>query len=190
MSTDLLPRSLLSLAFDVLGGLHWRDPQSLPREALGDQGLIAQSLPSGLRVAYAPALFGARADPGVQRVVRAAVQRITAGPQLCVDECLPERPDPFEIFETLWVIGRRAVYGRASQGHVDQVDPWFMPTVPVLPFAAEADGPADWNPDSDLPGGCGFADRCPRAEARCLERPPQPLLRGSQSYARCFMAEG
>ena len=177
-----------ALAFDVLSGAHWRDPQSLPREAESYQALVAQPLPVGLRVAYSPALFGAWVDPQVQHVVQTAVQRIAAGLALAVDERTPDWPDPFEIFETLWVIGRGVVYGEALQGRLDQVDPgfarlvnsardgttgrylkalekraafnqrvaqgfeevdvWLMPTVPVLPFAAEADGPADWNPDS------------------------------------------
>ena len=177
-----------ALAFDVLSGAHWRDPQSLPRDAESYQALTAQPLPVGLRVAYAPALFGARVDPQVQHVVQTAVQRIAAGLELSVNERTPDWPDPFEIFETLWVIGRGVVYGEALQGRLDQVDPgfarlvhsarggttarylkaleeratfnqrvaqgfeevdvWLMPTVPVLPFAAEADGPADWNPDS------------------------------------------
>ena len=41
----------------------------------------------------------------------------------------------------------------------------------------------------DLPVGCGFANRCPRAEARCRERAPESFQRGPQSYARCFVAE-
>jgi len=177
-----------ALAFDVLSGVHWRDPQSLPKEAASYQAVVAQPLPAGLRVAYAPTLFGARVDPQVQHVVQSAVKRIASDLALKVDERMPDWPDPFEIFETLWVIGRGIVYGETLKGKLEQVDPgfarlvnsarggtaerylkameqraafnqraarsfeevdvWLMPTVPVLPFAAEADGPADWNPDS------------------------------------------
>jgi aspartyl-tRNA(Asn)/glutamyl-tRNA(Gln) amidotransferase subunit A len=177
-----------ALAFDVLSGAHWRDPQSLPREGARYQELAAQPLPAGLRVAYAPTLFGAQVDPLVRHVVQAAVRRIATELSLTVEERTPDWPDPFEIFETLWVIGRGIVYGEALQGRLEQVDPgfarlvhssrdgtaarylkameeraafnqrvarsfedvdvWLMPTLPVLPFAAEADGPADWNPDS------------------------------------------
>lgn len=177
-----------ALAFDVLRGPHWRDPQSLPPDAESYRAAVARPLAGGLRVAYAPTLFGIRVDPQVQRIVQAAVQRIGEGLGLPVREWAPAWPDPFEIFQALWVIGRGVVYGQALSGQLDQLDPGFarlvrsagdgtaadylramerraafnqqvarsfedvdvllMPTVPVLPFAAEADGPDDWDPDS------------------------------------------
>lgn len=65
-----------------------------------------------------------------------------------------------------------------------------IPTLEPHPFDArqcllEGEPPSP----IDLPVGCGFANRCPRAEARCRERAPEPFQRGPQSYARCFLAE-
>ena len=175
-------------AFDVLGGKHWRDPQSLPRDIVCYSEFAAQPLVGSLRVAYAPTLFGVRVDPRVRSLVSAAVERIAGALDLEIETLEPRWVDPFQTFEDLWTIGRGVVYGGAVQGRMDEIDAgfarlvraaqgstaerymkalesraafnqevarsfetvdvWLMPTTPVLPFAAEADGPADWDPDS------------------------------------------
>jgi len=41
---------------------------------------------------------------------------------------------------------------------------------------------------SDLPVGCRFADRCPHAEPRCLERYPEAVNVGENHSASCWLA--
>ena len=41
---------------------------------------------------------------------------------------------------------------------------------------------------SDLPVGCRFADRCPHAESRCLERYPEAVNVGESHTASCWLA--
>lgn len=175
-------------AFDVLSGKHWRDPQSLPRDIVSYSEIAAQPIAKGLRIAFAPTLFGVAVDPRVRSVVRAAVEKIAEALDLRIEEQEPRWADPFQTFEDLWTVGRGVVYGGAVQGRMSEIDPgfaqlvrsaqgssaerylkalesraafnqqvarsfeavdvWLMPTTPVLPFAAEADGPSDWDPGS------------------------------------------
>jgi oligopeptide/dipeptide ABC transporter ATP-binding protein len=39
---------------------------------------------------------------------------------------------------------------------------------------------------ADLPPGCAFAPRCPRAEDRCREEAPQPVEMGPAHVASCL----
>ena len=41
---------------------------------------------------------------------------------------------------------------------------------------------------SDLPVGCRFADRCPHAEPRCLEKYPEAINVGESHTASCWLA--
>lgn len=41
---------------------------------------------------------------------------------------------------------------------------------------------------SDLPVGCRFADRCPHAEPRCLEKYPEAVSVGENHTASCWLA--
>ena len=41
---------------------------------------------------------------------------------------------------------------------------------------------------SDLPVGCRFADRCPHAEPRCLEKYPEAVTVGENHTASCWLA--
>ncbi|MYE00972.1 MAG: ABC transporter ATP-binding protein [Alphaproteobacteria bacterium] len=41
---------------------------------------------------------------------------------------------------------------------------------------------------SDLPVGCRFADRCPHAEAHCLEKYPEAVSVGEDHTASCWLA--
>lgn len=62
-------------------------------------------------------------------------------------------------------------------------------TLEPNPFRA-ADCLLDGEPPSpiDLPAGCGFANRCPQAQAQCRATAPPEVERGQGNRARCFLA--
>lgn len=178
-----------ALLFDLLKGPHPSDHLSLPDD--GESYLAAcRRPPEGLRIAFAPSLFGLPVDPRVAAVVEAAVARIAAGLPLRVEQPALALEDPFPAFETIWVAGRGQAYGGLTQGREAEVDPGFLrlvqasarygladwlaamrrraafsaavealfrdwdllltPSLPILPFAAEADVPPDWDESSPV----------------------------------------
>ena len=165
--------------FNLLKGPDPRDHNALPDD--GRDYLADRIDPAGLKIAYAPTLFGVEVDPEVERVVADAVARIGNRLGRAAVEVAPDWADPIAIFETLWVAGRGQAYGRlanqeafsegfralieASQrydladyldamkaragfaarvhGFFEEVDLLLLPTVPILPFPAELEAPAD-----------------------------------------------
>jgi len=171
-----------ALLFDLLKGPHPADHLSLPDDGLS-YGELCRRPPEGLRVAYAPTLFGLPVDPRIAAVVETAVGRIATDLPVRVEQPALDLEDPFSAFETIWVAGRGIAYGGLTVGREDEVDPGFlklvqasrgyrlddwlaamrrraafaaamnrlferhdllvMPTIPVPPFPAEDDLPAD-----------------------------------------------
>jgi aspartyl-tRNA(Asn)/glutamyl-tRNA(Gln) amidotransferase subunit A len=177
-----------ALALDVLAGPDPRDPNSLPPAPVRFSEAATRGRP--LRCAFAPTLFGASVDTDVARVVRAAIDRIAALPNIELVETTPDWDDPIEIFEALW-IARGSVYLHLCSEDREKLDPglarmversaaitiadhlntlqrradfcrrvanWFedfdlllLPTVPIQPFDAERDGPADMDQYPTVP---------------------------------------
>ena len=66
----------------------------------------------------------------------------------------------------------------------------LIASVPKLRDRAERLRAIDGQPPalSDLPVGCRFADRCPHAEPRCLEKYPEAVSVGENHTASCWLA--
>ena len=98
--------------FDLLKGPDPRDHNALPDDGLD---YVADAVdPAGLKIAYAPTLFGVEVDPEVERVVTDAVAKIGNALGRGAVEVAPDWQDPIRIFETLWVAGRGQAYGRLA----------------------------------------------------------------------------
>lgn len=100
-----------ALLFDIAKGPDPRDHQALPDDGAtyADAGPV-----EGLRVAFAPTLFGVGVDPEIGRVVKGAVDTLARQLPVQLRVIEPDWPDPIEIFETLWVAGRGVAYGAQS----------------------------------------------------------------------------
>lgn len=129
-STEMLscvgPMSLTvedsALAFDLLKGPHPSDHMSLPLEA--ESYLDAcRSSPKGLRIAYAPTLFGVDVDVDVAKVIETAVQNISSDLPVSVTKIEPEWDDPCDTFEVLWSVGRGQTLKTAAKDMMDKLDP-------------------------------------------------------------------
>ncbi len=66
----------------------------------------------------------------------------------------------------------------------------LIASVPKLRDTAERLRAIEGQPPalSDLPVGCRFADRCPHAEPRCLEKYPEAVSVGENHTASCWLA--
>jgi aspartyl-tRNA(Asn)/glutamyl-tRNA(Gln) amidotransferase subunit A len=102
-----------ALLFDVLKGPHPHDHLSLPDDGLAY--LHHQIEPARLRIAFAPTLFEYAVQPEIAAAVRHAVDKFTTGLGIAAHAVAPNWADPIEIFETLWVVGRGVVYGKAAE---------------------------------------------------------------------------
>ena len=186
MLTCVGPMSLTvedsALAFDLLKGPHHRDHMSLPADPRSYLAACRQP-PDGLRIAYAPTLFDVPVDAPVAAAVEETVTRIAEDLPVTVTKVAPDWPDPREIFEILWAVGRGQMLSEAAAPHMAELDPGLarmiagntrystrdyitalkrraalaglvgslfqtydvllLPTVPVLPFAADAPGPEE-----------------------------------------------
>ncbi|MHA6688227.1 amidase [Mesorhizobium sp. A556] len=96
------------LLFNVAKGPDPRDHQALPDD---NADYTQTGAVSGLRIGFAPTLFGVDVAPEIARVVQDAVKAIARGLEIDVRLVEPEWPDPIGIFETLWVAGRGVAYG-------------------------------------------------------------------------------
>lgn len=110
--------------FDVLKGPHPKDHGCLPDDGLSYCDEIKRPV-EGMRVAYVPSLFGTRVDSGIAAQVASAARVVERELDCHVDLVEPDWPDPFEIFETIWVGGRGVVYGRAVGDRHAELDPGF-----------------------------------------------------------------
>ena len=102
-----------ALLFNLLKGPDPRDHNALPDD--GHDYLRDRVDPRGLKIAYAPSLFGVEVDPEVARVIAASVATISAALDRAPSEVAPDWQNPIRIFETLWVAGRGQAYGRLGR---------------------------------------------------------------------------
>ena len=112
-----------ALLFDLLKGPDPRDHHALP-----DDGLCYCSAKvdmAGLRIAYAPTLFGVDVDDDVDCVIRSAIDRLKTAFDVSVKTVSPDWDDPIRIFETLWVAGRGVAYGKQANGAANGFGPGF-----------------------------------------------------------------
>lgn len=114
----------VALFHDVLLGEDPRDPFSLPA-GKGDSigGLDGEV--AGLRIAYAPALCGARADPEVARVVAAAVENLAAAGAI-VEEAEPPLGSLRDVFEVIWKTGTATMVHAMSEEDIALIDPGLL----------------------------------------------------------------
>ena len=98
--------------FNLLKGPDPRDHNALPDDGLD---YVADGIdPAGLKIAFAPTLFGVEVAPEVARTVADAVAKIGDALGRAPVEVAPDWQDPIRIFETLWVAGRGQAYGRSA----------------------------------------------------------------------------
>lgn len=136
-----------ALAFNLAKGPDPRDHQALPDDGLD---YLRSPLPEGLRVGFAPTLFGARVTPGVAEVVASAVATLGQRMGVQIAGVAPDWQDPIGIFETLWIAGRGVAYGEGAA--LEQFGSGFRGLI----AASRSYGLADYiHAQRDRAGFCG-----------------------------------
>jgi aspartyl-tRNA(Asn)/glutamyl-tRNA(Gln) amidotransferase subunit A len=110
-----------ALMLNVISEPDARDWHSLSHEKRDYTDALGKSL-KGLRVAYSPALGFADVDPGIAKLVKAAV-KVLADLGAKVEKVDPGFEDPASCFRVLWWSGARALLGRLPKEKKALLDP-------------------------------------------------------------------
>lgn len=119
-----------ALMLDVITRFDSRDWSALPTPTWSFLDGLGDGV-RDLRIAFSPTLGFGRNDPEVERLVRAAAQRLEELGAV-VDQVDPGIEDPVEAFHVLWFAGARKVLEGYGPGAAEQVDPGLRRSIEEL----------------------------------------------------------